>query len=190
MTTKGKTLQSHVRQHTNAKRPKNAIEALLNQAELSFEDLSSSEMVLIMATMLESRGYHGMLELMSALEKPEILIKIIRLFYGMTIQIPPLRDWIDTINAIEYIFLRFHKEKMTDTLTRDYMGISEFDEERYIEIFDNWVQYLANNNCDLSAIMHMNSNALTKRYKNVTKRRLRRNIKRTTKPKIYKPKES
>ena len=176
--------------HTKAGRSRKQVEALLNQAELSFEDLASSEMVLIMSTMLESRGYHGMLELMSVLDNPETLIKIIRLFYGMTIQIPPLKEWIDTINTIEYIFLRFHKYKMNDMYTREYMNISELDEERYIAIFDQWVQYLTNNNCDLTAIMHMNQNALTKRYKKIAKARQRKNITRKTKPKIYKPKES
>ena len=71
---------------------------------LEEDELSSTEMVFIALTMLESRGYHGLLELMSITNNPELILKIVRLFYGMEIKIPPLKEFVKCLQAAEYAF--------------------------------------------------------------------------------------
>ena len=62
--------------------------------EVSDSEYSSTEFVFIALSMLESRGYPGFFELMSILKDPGLIMKIIRLFYGMTIKFPPLNEFI------------------------------------------------------------------------------------------------
>ena len=46
--------------------------------ELSDSELGSREMILIAMSILESRGYLGFVELLSILENPEVILKIMR----------------------------------------------------------------------------------------------------------------
>ena len=49
--------------------------------EVKDEEYSSSEFVFTALSMLESRGYTGFFQLMSVLQDPVLILKIIRLFY-------------------------------------------------------------------------------------------------------------
>ena len=70
--------------------------------EVEDEEYSSSEFVFIALSMLESRGYPGFFELMSLIQDPALIMKIIRLFYGMEIKIPPLKEFKECLQAAEY----------------------------------------------------------------------------------------
>ena len=69
---------------------------------LSDEELGSTEMVFIALTILESRGYPGLTELMSIVNDPKLILKIIRLLYGTEIKIPSLKQYL-VYELFEYI---------------------------------------------------------------------------------------
>ena len=141
--------------------------------ELSDEELSSSEMVLIAFTMLESRGYPGFTELLSILNDPIIILKIIRFLYGMEIKIPPLKEFIQCLKAAEYAFCDIHKKinvnlpaKPADI--RQFMNISKEEEEELLKIFDEWAIYMNKQGYDIRTLMHINRVNTKKRIELVT----------------------
>lgn len=136
--------------------------------EVEDEEYSSSEFVFIALSMLESRGYPGFFELMSVIEDPVIIMKIIRLFYGMEIKIPPLKEFKDCLQAAEYSYLDMHKNinvnlpaKSKDI--RQFMNITPEEEQHLLEIFDQWTKFMHDQGADVRDYMHMNRSNTRKR---------------------------
>ena len=118
--------------------------------------------------MLESRGYPGFFELMSVIEDPAIIMKIIRLFYGMEIKIPPLKEFKECLQAAEYSYLDMHKNinvnlpaKSKDI--RQFMNITPEEEQHLLEIFDSWTKFMHDQGADVRNYMHINRSNTRKR---------------------------
>lgn len=141
---------------------------------LTDEEMTCAEMVFITLTMLESRGYPGFMELFSFLDDPDIIIKILRLFYGMTIKFPPLKEVERCLRAAEYAFCDIHK-KVNDKLCvkpldiRNHMNIDTEEEQKLLEIFDNWIKYMHDSGHDIRGLMHINRQNTLKRIDMVCK---------------------
>lgn len=136
--------------------------------EVADEEYSSSEFVFIALSMLESRGYPGFFELMSVIEDPATIMKIIRLFYGMEIKIPPIKEFKECLQAAEYSYLDMHKNinvnlpaKSKDI--RQFMNITPEEEQHLLEIFDQWVVFMNKQGADVRNFMHINRNNTKKR---------------------------
>ena len=136
--------------------------------EVADDEYSSSEFVFIALSMLESRGYPGFFELMSVIKDPALIMKIIRLFYGMEIKIPPLKEFKECLQAAEYSYLDMHKNininlpaKSKDI--RQFMGITEEEEKHLLEIFDAWTIFMHKQGADVRDYMHMNRSNTKKR---------------------------
>lgn len=135
---------------------------------LSHEELASTEMVLTVFTMLESRGYPGFRELMTIVDDPVLILKIIRFLYGMNLKVPPLKEFIDCLQAAEYAFCDMHKNinmvlpaKYKDI--RQFLNIDEKREAELFEIYDHWVKYMHDEGYDVRNYMHINRNSTKKR---------------------------
>lgn len=136
--------------------------------EVEDEEYSSTEFVFIALSMLESRGYPGFFELMSVIQDPSLIIKIIRLFYGMEIKIPPLNEFKECLQAAEYTYLDMHKSininlpaKSKDI--RQFMNITPEEEQHLLEIFDQWCEFMAKNGANVNDYMHCNRQNTKKR---------------------------
>lgn len=137
---------------------------------LTDEELASREMVYILMTMLQSRGYKGFGELFTAVNDPVAIIRIIRLLYGMTIEIPPLKEVNKCMKAAMYTFCDMHKMINTKLPAkpkdiREYLKINKDEEAELLEIFDKWSEFMHKEGIDLTAIMHINRNNTKKRIK-------------------------
>lgn len=136
--------------------------------EVKDEEYSSSEFVFTALSMLESRGYTGFFQLMSVLQDPVLILKIIRLFYGMDIKVPPLKEFADCLKAAEYTYLDMHKHINVNLTAkpkdiRQFMGIDEEEEKHLLEIFDNWAVFMHKQGADVRNFLHMNRNNTKKR---------------------------
>lgn len=136
--------------------------------EVEDEEYSSSEFVFIALSMLESRGYPGFFELMSVIQDPALIMKIIRLFYGMEIKIPPLKEFKECLQAAEYSYLDMHKNVNINLPAkgkdiRQFMGITEEEEKHLLDIFDEWTKFMYNQGADVRNYMHINRNNTKKR---------------------------
>lgn len=136
--------------------------------EVKDEEYSSSEFVFTALSMLESRGYTGFFQLMSVLQDPTLIIKIIRLFYGMDIKVPPLKEFADCLKAAEYTYLDMHKHINVNLTAkpkdiRQFMGIDEEEEKHLLEIFDNWAVFMHKQGADVRNFLHINRNNTKKR---------------------------
>lgn len=136
--------------------------------EVADEEYSSSEFVFIALSMLESRGYPGFFELMSAIQDPALIMKIIRLFYGMTIKVPPLKEFKDCLQAAEHAYLDMHKNINVDLPAkgkdiRQFMNISEEEEKHLLDIFDDWCKFMHDQGADIRDYMRVNRNNTKKR---------------------------
>lgn len=138
--------------------------------EVSHDELSSKEMILIAFTMLESRGYPGFSELLAIVNDPTVILKIIRLLYGTTLKIPPLKEVVKCLRAAEFTFLDFHK-RVNHTLPakpldiRQHMNITKEEQDELMNIFDEWTIYMQKNGIDISKLMHINRENTKKRIK-------------------------
>lgn len=138
--------------------------------EVSQDELSSKEMMLIAFTMLESRGYPGFSELLAIVNDPNVILKIIRLLYGTTLKIPPLKEVVKCLRAAEFTFLDFHK-RVNHSLyakpldIRQHMNITKEEQEELLKIFDDWILYMQKNGIDVSKLMHINRENTKKRIK-------------------------
>lgn len=136
--------------------------------EVADDEYSSSEFVFIALSMLESRGYPGFFELMSIIKDPALIMKIIRLFYGMEIKIPPLKEFKECLQAAEFAYLDMHKHinvnlpaKTGDI--RKFMDITEDEQQHLLEIFDQWCNFMAKNGANVNDYMHCNRQNTRKR---------------------------
>ena len=101
-------------------------------------DLGSTEMVFLVLSILESLGYPGFMQLLSVINDPGVIIKIIRLMYGTEIKVPPLQTFIDALDTATYMFSDFFKEVQKNTpaqpkYIREYMNIDQEREKKLLE---------------------------------------------------------
>ena len=143
---------------------------------LSDEELGSTEMVFIALTILESRGYPGLTELMSVVNDPKIILKIIRLFYGTQIKIPSLKEFVLCLRTAIYAFCDMHKKihvnlpaKPNDI--RKFMKITPEQEKEILAVFDEWALFMHKNGTDIRNYMHINRQNTRKRIDMITKGR-------------------
>ena len=139
---------------------------------LSDEELGSTEMVFTALTILESRGYPGLTELMAILNDPKLLLKIIRLLYGTQIKLPSLREFVLCLRTAIYAFCDMHKKihvnlpaKPNDI--RKFMKITPEQEKEILEVFDQWTLFMHNQGRNIWEYMHINRENTKKRMKMV-----------------------
>ena len=138
--------------------------------ELSDSELGSREMVLIAMSMLESRGYPGFVELLSILEKPEIILKVIRFLYGTTIKVPSLGEFVSCLRAAEYTYCDFHKKlnrmlPVQPKQIKEFMNIDDEQMSKIQDIFQNWIEYMNKQGIHIENLMHINRKNTLKRIK-------------------------
>lgn len=142
--------------------------------ELSDSELGSREMVLIAMSILESRGYPGFVELLSVLEKPELILKIIRFLYGTTIKVPPLREFVTCLRAAEFTYCDFHK-RINQKLPaqpkqiQEFMGIDDEEVSRIQDVFQQWIEYMNKQGIHIEDFMHINRQNTLRRIKAIQK---------------------
>ena len=105
---------------------------------------------------------------MSAIQDPALIMKIIRLFYGMTIKVPPLKEFKDCLQAAEHAYLDMHKNINVDLPAkgkdiRQFMNISEEEEKHLLDIFDDWCKFMHDQGADIRDYMRVNRNNTKKR---------------------------
>ena len=138
--------------------------------ELSDSELGSREMVLIAMSILESRGYPGFVELLSVLEKPELILKIIRFLYGTTIKVPPLGEFVTCLRAAEFTYCDFHK-RINQKLPaqpkqiQEFMGIDDEEVSRIQDVFQQWIEYMNKQGIHIEDFMHINRQNTLRRIK-------------------------
>jgi hemerythrin len=86
----------------------------------------------------------------------------------MEIKVPPLKEFADCLKAAEYTYLDMHKNvnvnlpaKSKDI--RQFMGIDEEEQQRLLEIFDEWCAFMAKNGANVNDYMHCNRQNTKKR---------------------------
>ena len=142
--------------------------------ELSDSELGSREMVLIAMSILESRGYPGFVELLSVLEKPELILKIIRFLYGTTIKVPPLGEFVTCLRAAEFTYCDFHK-RINQKLPaqpkqiQEFMGIDDEEVSRIQDVFQQWIEYMNKQGINREDFMHINRQNTLRRIKAIQK---------------------
>lgn len=135
---------------------------------INAEEYSSPEFLFTALSMLESRGYPGWTEFMSVIDDPELIIKIIRLFYGLDIKVPPLKEFSKCLQAAVYSYCDMHKN-VNDKLPakgkdiRQFMNITEEEEKELLNIFDEWVKYMHKYGKDIREYLHINRNNTKRR---------------------------
>lgn len=115
------------------------------------EDFSSEEFVYISFLMLESRGYHGLIELMSIIDDPEKIMQILYLFNGMQIKMPKSTEFADTLKAAALVYFSingnkhckngFNKKQLMENLNIQ----SEEEYEKLTKIYQDWVLHMKSN---------------------------------------------
>lgn len=142
--------------------------------ELSDSELGSREMVLIAMSILESRGYPGFVELLSVLEKPELILKIIRFLYGTTIKVPPLGEFVTCLRTAEFTYCDFHK-RINQKLPaqpkqiQEFMGIDDEEVSRIQDVFQQWIEYMNKQGIHIEDFMHINRQNTLRRIKAIQK---------------------
>lgn len=142
--------------------------------EVKDEEYSSTEFVFIALSMLESRGYPGFFELMSAIKDPAIIMTIIRLFHDMTIKIPSIKEFKDCLQAAEYSYLDMHKHISVNLPAkgkdiRQFMNITEEEEKHLLEIFDQWCLFMSSCGANINDYMKCNRTNTKKRIELASK---------------------
>lgn len=142
--------------------------------ELSDSELGSREMILIAMSILESRGYPGFVELLSILENPDIILKILRFLYGTTIKVPSLSEFVTCLRAAEYTYCDFHK-RINQKLPaqpkqiQEFMNIDDEEMSKIQDVFQQWIEYLNKQGIKIENLMHINRSNTLKRIKAIQK---------------------
>lgn len=138
--------------------------------EITPSDLGSTEMVFLVLSVLESLGYPGFMQLLTVINDPGVIIKIIRLMYGTEIKVPPLKVFIDALDTVTYMFSDFFKEVQKGTpaqpkFIRQHMNIDETREKELLAIFDNWSEYMFKHGVNPLSYLNIQRNNTKKRIK-------------------------
>ena len=122
-----------------------------NQKYIFNEDFSSEEFVYVAFSMLETRGYHGLIELMSIIDDPSKIMQILYLFNGMEIKMPKSTEFADTLKAaaVAYFMINgniyaskgFTKKEAMTTLNIE----SEEEFEKLTKIYQDWALHMQSN---------------------------------------------
>lgn len=135
-------------------------------------EFSSEEFVWIAFSILESKNYHGLLELMSIIEKPQKIMKILYLMNGMNIKLPKPKEFAKCLQAATYIYSDTLKNVNSKLVAKPKdikttLDISDDEEKEILDIFDEWVVYLHKNGYEVEDFLKINRNNTKKRIKNI-----------------------
>lgn len=115
------------------------------------EDFSSEEFVYMAFSMLETRGYHGLIEMMSIIEDPDKIMQILYLFNGMEIKMPKSKEFADTLksSALAYFLINgnaYSRNGFTKQQAMVALNIeSEEEYEKLVKIYQDWVKSMQSN---------------------------------------------
>ena len=115
------------------------------------EDFSSEEFVYMAFSMLETRGYHGLIEMMSIIEDPDKIMQILYLFNGMEIKMPKSKEFADTLksSALAYFLINGNAYSRNGFTKQQAMGAlnieSEEEYEKLVKIYQDWVKSMQSN---------------------------------------------
>lgn len=122
-----------------------------NQKYICNEDFSSEEFVYMAFSMLETRGYHGLIEMMSIIDDPSKIMQILYLFNGMEIKMPKSKEFADTLKAaaVAYFMINgnayaskgFTRKEVMTTLNIE----SDEEFEKLTKIYQDWVKHMQSN---------------------------------------------
>ena len=142
--------------------------------ELSDSELGSREMILITMSILESRGYPGFVELLSILEDPEIILKILRFMYGTTLKVPSLGEFVSCLRAAEYTYCDFHKMlnrklAVQPKQIQEFLNVDDEEMSKIQDIFQQWIEYITKQGIHIEDLMHINRKNTLRRIKAIQK---------------------
>lgn len=142
--------------------------------ELSDSELGSREMILIAMSILESRGYPGFVELLSILEDPKLILKLIRFLYGTTIKVPPLGEFVTCLRAAEFTYCDFHKRinqklAVQPKQIQEFMNIDDDEVSKIQDVFQQWIEYMHKQGIHIENFMHINRQNTVRRIKAIQK---------------------
>lgn len=133
------------------------------------DDLNSEEFVYIAFSMLESRGYHGLIELMSAIDDPSVIMRFLYLFSGMTIKIPTTEEFADSLRASVLAYCRLAGNVMQkkgiskDQTIQATLNVDDDEFEKLNNIYQDWIVKMEKNGYSIQDYMTIkNPTELTK----------------------------
>lgn len=145
-----------------------------NKINLTSEDYTSCDFLFICFSMLESRGYAGWNELISVLNDYKAIIKILRLFSGMTIKIPTLKEFRECLMASTYVFCDLSKRN--DKLLKTIPSVDKIDEyinptleekEKIQKLYDEWIEYMEKQGYPIDKLYDVTRADTKRRFKNI-----------------------
>jgi hypothetical protein len=135
-------------------------------------EYSSEEFVFIALSIMESQGYYGLIEMMSIIEDPDKIMKILYLMNGMDIKVPNAREFSKALKAATYIYCDAEK-KITSTKKaapgdiREHLNLSLNEEAELLDIFDNWVKFMGDQGYEVEKYVQFKRTNSHKRIKMV-----------------------
>lgn len=126
----------------------------IEKKKLTQEEYSSDDFLLVVFSLLESKGYYGFLELNSLLNDSQFkkdlqIFNLIRLMGGMTLKIPPLSEVSYCLKTCVYIYYCLIKDSVTDSQAKIILNLTDDDCQDLKQEAMKWYNYILKEGYDL-----------------------------------------
>ena len=130
--------------------------------KLSDSDYTSEEFLFIAFSILESKGFHNLIELMSIIEDPKKIVQIVYLLNGVDLKLPTASELAKALKTSAFVYMDTiknrniisgEKRNMRPVFIRDAMDIDEIEEQELLKEYQEWVTFMNKNGYSIDSYL-------------------------------------
>ena len=132
--------------------------------KLQDSDYTSEDFLFIAFSILESKGYHNLIELMSIIEDPQKIVQILYLLNGVDLKLPTASELSKALKTSVFVYMDTIKNrnitlgenrKMRPVFIRNAMGIDENEEQELLKEYQDWAVFMEKNGYSIEDFLPM-----------------------------------
>ena len=142
-------------------KPKTLPDLDMEKLQVREDEYMSEEYLMILFSLLESKGFTGFNQLQAVVDDPKVILKILRLMHGMQFKIPSLTEFADIMKLSVFIYATLIKdEDILDSKTNtkvqsftQYLNYSKEEYQAYAQGVKKWREFLKAHGYDICAFI-------------------------------------
>lgn len=130
--------------------PNRLPELPIEKLQVREDEYMSEEFLMILFSLLESKGFTGFNQLQAVVDDPKVILKILRLMHGMQFKVPTLTEFSNILQLTIFIYATLIKdEAIYDEKSKhkvssfvQYLNYSKEDYTKYTQEVTKWRRFL------------------------------------------------
>lgn len=137
-------------------------EKRIRMFKMDDSDFTSEDFLFVAFSILESQGYHNLIEVMSIIEDPKKIVEILYLLNGVDLKLPTASELAKALKTSTLVYMDTIKSRnitsgesrrMRPVFMRTAMNIDENEEQELLKLYAEWVNFMEKNGYSIDSFL-------------------------------------